>query len=319
MLNLIKQTLREFSQDDCPRMAAALAYYTIFALPPLLILIMTVAGLFLSPAEVMEALQNAIGSEQTADQVRTMVESAAERVSGGFSLALILSIVGLLFSATGAFAQFQQALNKAWEVEPDPEEKGRGKILHIITKRLVSLGMIIVIGFLLVVALTVSGLISTFAERIKEYLTAVGVPSFFAGLLTYGVDPFVFLLILWLLFGGIFMFLPDARIKWRHVSIGALVTAVLFVIGKIGVGIYIGQSNPGSAFGAAGALAIILVFVYYASMIVLLGAEFTQVWARHKGERVTPARHAVRVVAERRHVRDGTGEGAEREAVDRRS
>src|SRR5690606_3949837 len=138
----------------------ALAYYTIFALPPLLILIMTVAGLFLSPAEVMEALQNAIGSEQTADQVRTMVESAAERVSGGFSLALILSIVGLLFSATGAFAQFQQALNKAWEVEPDPEEKGRGKILHIITKRLVSLGMIIVIGFLLVVALTVSGLIS---------------------------------------------------------------------------------------------------------------------------------------------------------------
>lgn len=299
VLKIVKQTFKEFSADNCPQMAAALSYYTIFSLPPLLVLVVMTAGLFLDPGEVLQWIRDFIGSEDAANQVQTMVSSASQELAGGFSLTLILSIAGLLFSATGAFAQFQKALNTAWEVGPDPDRKGAGKILHFAMKRLLSLGMIIVIGFLLVVALTVSGLISTFAEFIKGYLVSVGVPETLAGLLTYGVDPVIFLLLLWALFGGIFMFLPDARVRWRDVSVGALVTAILFVLGKLAVGLYIGQSNPGSAFGAAGALAIILVFVYYAAMIVLLGAEFTQVWARRRGERIVPARHAVRIAAVR--------------------
>lgn len=309
-MNIITRTFKEFAEDDCPRMAAALAYYTVFALPPLLVIIMLVAGIFLSPEDLMRWIGGQMTSEQTAQQVQTMVESAREKVTGGLSVALILSILGLIFSATGAFAQFQKALNTAWEVEPDPEQKGAGKIVRILTKRLLSLGMIVVVAFLLVVALAVSSLVGAFSQQIVGYLSTIGLPPVIARIVTFATDPIVFIGILWLLFGAIFMILPDAKVGWRHVSVGALVTAVLFVIGKMAVGLYLGQSNPGSAFGAAGALAVILVFVYYASMIVLLGAEFTQVWARSRGARIVPARNAVRVVAERRHVRDGEGDGS---------
>ena len=318
-LDVLKRTFKEFSDDDCPRMAAALAYYTVFALPPLLVMIMMLAGLVLSPDEIMRWIEGQMTSPDAADQVRTMVDNVSEKLSGGFSLALILSIAGLLFSATGAFAQFQKALNTAWEVEPDPDQKGAGKILHILTKRLLSLGMIIVVAFLLIVALTVSGLISTFSQDIQTFLGTLGMPPAVSGILTWVTDAIFFTAVLWVLFGAMFMVLPDAKVAWRHVKVGAFVTAVLFVLGKIAVGLYIGQSNPGDAFGAAGALAVILVFVYYASMIVLLGAEFTQVWARSHGHRVLPARHAVRVVEERRHIRDGdAGMGDSADGQERR-
>lgn len=303
--NVVAQTFKEFSEDDCPQMAAALAYYTVFSLPPLLVLIMVVAGFFVTPEDVMNWLRGQITDADTVGQVETMLRTAQEKVTGGLSLTLILSILGLLFSATGAFGQFQKALNRAWEVEPDPERKGAGKVLQILTKRLLSLGMIIVVAFLLVVALAVSSVIATFSSDIASVLMRYGTPPFLANVLPFATDPLISIAILWLLFGAMFMVLPDARVAWRHVSVGALITAVLFVLGKIALGLYISQSNPGDAFGTAGALAIILVFIYYASMIVLLGAEFTQVWARSRGARVVPARNAVRVARERRLVRDG--------------
>ncbi|MGI9174484.1 MAG: YihY/virulence factor BrkB family protein [Rhodothermales bacterium] len=152
-LAMLKQTFSEFTDDDCPRMAAALAYYTIFSLPPLLVLIITLAGVVLSEQQVEEWISGQVGTTmgaQTSEQIQTMVDTAQERVSGGFSLGLILSLGGLLFGATGVFMQLQDALNTAWEVEPDPEAGG---IKTFLTKRVFSLGMILVIAFLLLVSL----------------------------------------------------------------------------------------------------------------------------------------------------------------------
>ena len=302
-MGILKKTFKEFGEDDCPRMAAALAYYTVFALPPLLVLILMVAGLFVSPDEVMRLMQGQV-SRNAAEQLQTMVDSANEKVSGGFSAALILSLLGLLFSASGAFAQLQSALNAAWAVEPDPEDKGAKKIIHILTKRFMSLGMIAVVAFLLIVTLILSGLIATFTESIAEFLGSYGLSGSMSTALVWAADAIVSITVLWLLFATIFKFLPDAKVQWKDVRVGALVTSILFVIGKIVIGWYIGSSDPGSAFGAAGSLAVILVFVYYASMIVLLGAEFTEAWATEHGHRVRPSKHAVRVVTHKEHIRD---------------
>lgn len=294
-MKLIKEILGEFVNDDCPRMAAALAYYTVFALPPMLVLILMVTGLFVDPDRILELMQGQIGG-QAAEQVQSMVESGRRKVSGGLSLALVLSVAGLIFSASGAFAQFQMALNSAWDVEPDPREKGFGKVVHLVTKRFLSLGMVVVVAFLLVVALVVSGTVSAFTRPIANYLGGFGFTEWAATTLLWTADAVVFTSVLWLLFSALFMVLPDARICWKDVRLGAFVTAVLFVIGKLAIGWYVGRSEPGSAFGAAGALAVILLFVYYASMIVLLGAEFTQVWTQRHGRSVRPAKHAVRIV-----------------------
>lgn len=301
-MSLLKETFSEFSEDDCPRMAAALSYYTVFALPPMMVIILMVVGMFVDPGRAMDLLQGQM-SEQVAQQIQTMIQVAGEEVAGGFSAALVLSIFGLIFSATGAFSQFQKALNAAWGVGPDPEESGKDKILHLVVKRLLSLGMIIVVAFLLVVALVISGMISTFANAIADYLGTFGLSASASRALVWAADLLVSLGVLWLLFAALFKVLPDAKIEWKAVRVGALVTAVLFVIGKMLIGWYIGHSNPGSAFGAAGALAVVLVFVYYSAMIVLLGAEFTQVWAGRQGHRVRPAEHAVRVVQQKEYNR----------------
>lgn len=301
-LTIAKRTFSEFGNDDCPRLAAALSYYVVFSLPPLLVLILMVAGIFLSPDQVQGFIESQLDADQ-AEQVSTMISSAGERLSGG-GLALILGIAGLIFSATGAFAQLQKALNTAWDVAPDPEEKGKEKVMHLVKKRLLSLGMIIVAAFLLVVALSLSGLISAFSEQIADLLAPIGISATAATVLSWLTDAVVSLAVVTLLFAAMFKVLPDVHVRWKDVGFGAFVTAILFVIGKLVVGWYIGQSNPGEAFGAAGSLAAIMIFVYYASMILLLGAEFTQVWARRHGRHIRPTKHAVHVVRETRHMRD---------------
>ena len=306
--NILKQTFSEFTDDDCPRMAAALAYYTIFSLPPLLVLIITVAGLVLSAQQVEGWIEGQVGSmlgAETASQIQTMVESAQERVSGGFSFGLILSVAGLVFGATGVFAQLQKALNTAWEVEPDPESGG---ILTFFTKRVFSLGMILVVAFLLLVSLLLSSLISALAGQMGGLL-----PEGISSVVVWIINAAVSLAVITLLFAAIFKVLPDAKVTWRDVGVGAFVTAVLFVAGKFLIGLYIGQSDPGEAYGAAAALALLLVWVYYSAMIIFLGAEFTQIWARRHGSGIEPDEDAVRVVEEKRHLR---GEEATRSEPD---
>ena len=304
--NVVVTTFRDFLDDDCPRMAAALAYYVVFALPPLLVLILMVTGVFMSAAEVEAWIGQQLSPRQ-GDQIGAMVESANQKLAAGSTFALMLGIAGLLFSATGAFRQLQKALNSAWEVEPDPEIKGARKVLHMLTKRLISLGMIVVMAFLVVIAMSISGLLSTFTGQVADFLAPIGLPPAVAQVAAWTADAVVSMLVLTIIFGGMFMFLPDVRTRWRDVRFGAFITAILFVAGKILIGWYIGRSNPGEAFGAAAALAAILIFVYYASMIALLGAEFTQVWARRHGKAIRPSKYAVRVVEEKRHIReDGT-------------
>lgn len=297
--SVLTGTFREFTDDDCPRMAAALSYYTVFALPSMLVLIITLVGVWADPADVQAWIRGQAGQvigPDVADQIVTMVSQAQQKVAGGFSLSLILSIAGLLFSATGAFAQLQKALNTAWNVEPDPEHSG---VKAFFLKRVLSFGMLLVVALLIVVALVASSLISAVSGQMGGIL-----PGGISTAAVWSVNAGVSLLIVALLFATIFKVLPDAEVAWRDVWIGAAATAVLFSAGKFLIGLYIGRSNPGEAFGAAAALAILLVWVYYSSMIFFLGAEFTQVWARRQGQGIVPDDDAVRVVEEKRPVRE---------------
>lgn len=306
-VNVISKTFKEFIEDDAPHMAAALAYYTVFSLPPLLLIILTVAGFLINdPQQVQQALQEQISGvvgEDGAQAIGTMIQNVSQPGAGSI-VATILGIAGLIFGATGAFAQLQTALNKTWEVEPDPEQKGAMKYLRIGLKRLFSLAMVLVVAFLLLVSLVLSAALSVIGDQITELLPTT-LSNVFWQVIHIGIS----LSVITLLFAAMFKILPDARIPWRHVWVGALVTAVLFEVGKFLIGFYIGQSNPGSAFGAAGSLVVILVWIYYSSLIFFLGAEFTQVWARRHGESILPAKGAVRVVEERRFIRDGSGDG----------
>lgn len=296
---ILKHTFQEFSKDECPRKAAALSYYTIFSLPPLLVLIIITTGLVLSPDEVAGWIQgqvgNAIGAD-AASQIQTMVERAQAKVEGGFSLGLILGIAGLLFGATGVFAELQLSLNQVWEVQPDPTKDG---IKSFIVKRIFSLGMILGIAFLLLVFLVVSSMIAAVSQQFGGLL-----PGGVSTAVLWVVNVSVSLLVISFLFAAIFKVMPDAKASWRDVAVGAFATALLFVLGKFLIGLYIARSNPGEVYGAAAALALILVWVYYSSMILFLGAEFTQVWAQRHGKGIQPETGAMRVIKQEKIIRE---------------
>jgi membrane protein len=285
MFAVLKQAFKDFNDDECPVRAAALAYYTIFALPPLLILLIFVAGALWDPQDVQAALEGQfatlVGSDG-ARAVREMLQSADRPGSRGV-LAATLGIAALLFGATGAMLQLQSALNRAWEVRPDPKQGGWKRFL---AKRILSLAMIIGVAFLLVVSLAVTAVISAAGTAL----------TFIPESLLQSVNFVLSFAVLTLLFATIFKILPDAVIQWRDVWVGAVTTSLLFVVGKFVIGLYLGRSSPGDAYGAASALAVILVWIYYAGMIVLFGAEFTQAWAKHRGAEIAPEPGAKRLI-----------------------
>jgi membrane protein len=301
-IELVKATFRDFSEDEATWKAAALAYYTVFALPPLLVLLLQVASAIWDPAEVRRSLtgefQSLMGKD-VAGQIQTMIASAENKTSGK-GLRLVMSIAGLVFGATGAFVSLQSALNRAWEVEPDPKQGG---VKNFVMKRFLSLGMVLGIAFLLLVSLALTSVLSAAGGAILG-----GLPEAVGHVLNFALS----FVVVTLLFAGIFKILPDAKIGWRDVWVGAVVTALLFVIGKFAIGLYIGRSDPGSAFGAASALAVLLVWIYYAAVIVLLGAEFTQAWVKQRGRDIEPKEGAVRVVERKQRENEGTSEGTKR-------
>jgi membrane protein len=288
VLDVLKTTIQEFLADDAPRMAAALSYYAVFALPPILILLLLLTGFFVDPSnvesQVIRQVEDSLGPD-AAQQVRTMIEQTADLGTG--TIATILAVLALAFSATGAFGQLQATLNRTWGIAPDPE---RGGVRTFLTKRVLSFGMILVIAFLLLVSLVLSAILTRVGGAIAELLPG-GVSSAF--LLT--VDVALSLIVFSLLFGAIFKVMPDARIEWRNVAVGAVVTAALFVATKYLFSFFLSTSDPGSAYGAAGSLAVIMIWVYVSAMVLFLGAEFTQVWARKRGARIVPDDGAVRV------------------------
>lgn len=289
MIKLIKQTVSEFQQDQCPRMAAALAYYTIFSLAPLMILLIMICGVVWNPSDVERLMATELRSvigEDGAEQLKTMLQNAS--LDKGGVQSSIISAIMLLFGATGLVGQLQTALNDAWQVKPDPE---RGGIWTFVTKRLLSVAMICSIAFLLLVSLVASSVLSAMGDTIAQWLPQ-NVSQTLLMSLNLGISFFT----ITLMFAAMFKFLPDADIAWSDVIVGALATAALFVVGKYGVGVYLGSRNMDSVYGSAGSLALILVWVYYSSMIFLFGAELTQVWARERGTGVKPSEGAIRVV-----------------------
>lgn len=288
MFELIKKTVNAFIDDDCPAMAAALAYYTVFSLPPLLAIIVAIAGAVFGA----EAVGNAIRQQATtmigqgaADQIQTMM-AETNRQTGGAWWKVIGSVLLLLFGATTAFGQLQSALNRTWQVKPDPNAGG---VKSFVGKRLLSFGLILVLGFLMLVSLVISAFVAAAGGWLENGMGgAVSAP------ILEVINLAAALAIVTALFAAMFKYLPDAKIEWRNVLIGAFLTAVLFVLGKGLIAWYIGASDAGSAYGAAGSLILILVWIYYSSMIVLLGAEFTQQWAVRHGRQVEPEEGAVR-------------------------
>lgn len=281
MLQVIRQTFSEFVADECPRLAAALAYYAIFSLPALLALIVAVAGMFASQEQVAgrltDYMQQTMG-DTGAKQIETMLQQAGQPGRG--LVGSLVGIVALVAGATGVLIELQTALNRAWKVEPD---KQQGGIRSFLMKRVLSLAMVLGIAFLLLVSLVASWLLSEFSGLVRQWT-----PDWMSQWVVHVIDVGVSLTIITLLFAALLKYLPDVRLAWADVWAGAVLTSLLFVAGKFALGTYLGFSNPTSAFGAAGSLALVLLWIYYSSMIFFLGAEFTQVLAKSRGKAPQP-------------------------------
>jgi membrane protein len=296
VFGIIKESVQDFLEDDCMDSAAALSYYTIFSLPAILVLILMLVGTVMNRSDVrggFEGQLQALMGPSAGEQIRTIIRQAEQKPHNG-AIPTLLGIAGLLFGATGAFGQLQKTLNRAWDVEPDPSQGG---IKNFLTKRLFSFGMILVVAFFLLVSLVISAALTGLGSRLGGFL-----PAGLSGPLLEVLNTLVSLGVITLLFAAIFKVMPDARITWRSVWMGAAVTAVLFVVGKFLIGFYLGKSNPGQAYGAAGSLAVLLLWIYYSSLILLFGAEFTETWAKRRGEGLEPEPGAVRVRREKQRV-----------------
>ena len=276
MFDLVKTSVKQFIADDCPRKAAALAFYAILSLPPLLLILIAIAGVVWSEDAAAGTLQSQIEKFATpgvADAVGTMVENANDpRAQTG--LAVIFGIAGVLFGATGALAQLQKSLNDAWEIEPDTTGAKQ-----FIIKRALSLLFILLIGALMFALVAGSAVLAALRQTIRDTITIPGINILFEIL-----NLILSAVLVTVLFAAVFKYLPDAKIKWKDVWVGAAVTALLFVIGKFLIGWYLGASDKTAAYGAAGSLALLLIWIYYSALIFFLGAEFTQAWwKRHTG------------------------------------
>jgi len=294
-IHIVKETLAEWSDDKVSRLAAALAYYTTFSLPPLLVLVISLLGLIgyrsLAEDQILAQIQDLIGAEGR-ELVESMIQASALNPSAGLAATLI-SLATLLFGALGVFGQLQDALNTIWEVAPKPRENLWATIRSLVLNRLLSFSMILVIGLLLLVSLVLTSAIASLNDFIGG---ALPLPPIILQVINFLLS----FAVITLLFALIYKVLPDAEMAWGDVWFGAAVTSLLFSVGKLLIGLYLGQSDVSSSFGAAGSLVILLVWIYYSAQIVFLGAEFTQVYANLYGSRVRPAEHAVAVTEEAR-------------------
>ena len=284
-LRLFTASAREWSNDNAPRLGASLSYYTIFSLAPVLLLVIAVAGLFLGPeaaqGKIVEQLSGLLGTE-AAKVIQTMLEKAGHHKGG--ILATVVGFVTLIVGATGVMIELQDALNTVWKVVAKP---GRG-IKGILRDRMLSFGIVLGFGFLLLVSLVLSAAVALLDSWIGGLIPGWVIVGY---VLSYGLSLGLVAVVL----AAIFKILPDVKISWRDVWVGALVTSVLFHIGKFGISLYIGKASVGSTFGAAGSLAVLLVWIYYSSQIVLFGAEFTRVYANQYGKRVVADDNAIPV------------------------
>jgi membrane protein len=285
---LLKETVQDWSEDKASRLAAALAYFTIFSLAPLLVIVIAIAGLVFgreaAQNQLMGQIQGLVG-QQGAGMIQTMVQSTSKPSTS--IIATIIGLITLLLGASGVFGALQDALNTIWEVAPNP----KAGMMVVLRNRFASFGMILVVGFLLLVSLVLTTVLAALGKFVGGLFPGADV----LGQVINFVISFVGIT---LLFGLIYKALPDAEIAWGDVWIGSAATALLFTIGKFLIGLYLGRGSVGSAYGAAGSLVVLLVWIYYSAMILFLGAEFTKVYAFHYGSHIKPAENAVPVTQE---------------------
>jgi membrane protein len=294
ILTLLKRTVQEWSEDKASRLAAALSYYTIFSLAPLLVIVIAIAGLVFGEEAAQQQLVGqieALVGEEGAFAIQEMIAGASQTEDN--ILAAAVGFVVLLFGAAGVFGQLQDALNTMWEVKP---KEGRG-IMGIIKDRFISFGMVLGIGFLLLVSLVISAALAALGNFLVGLLPAYEV-------VMQIVSFVVSFAVITLLFALLFKFLPDAEVDWRDVWLGAIVTALLFTIGKELIGLYLGRSAVASTYGAAGSLVVLLLWIYYSGQILFFGAEFTQVYANMFGSRIVPAEEAT-FISEEERIKQG--------------
>lgn len=282
---MCKEAFQEWNEDNASRLAAALAYYTLFSLAPLLILVIAIAGLFFDSVtvrqQIMSQVEAMVGSS-SAEFVRTVLDNANQPGGNSGIVASLVSLGLLLVGATGVLTQLQMSLNTIWDVKARPDSG----LLDLVRKRVLSLGMIIVIGFLLLISLVVSSAISGFSDYLNTLAPSLDtIVQLLNFVVSFGITT--------LLFALIFKFLPDVLITWSDVWFGAAATAILFTLGKFLIGLYLGNSSFGSSYGAAGSVIILLVWIFYSAQILFYGAELTQVYGRRFGSRIKPNRYAV--------------------------
>ncbi|MDQ7918505.1 YihY/virulence factor BrkB family protein [Mesonia sp. MT50] len=278
-LLVLRKTYQNWMNNEPFQHSAVVAYYTLFSLPSLLLIITWIAGYFFKRSNVEQKLIAQISDitgPETADSIQSMIGSAV--IEEGNFMTLIISIGVLVFGATGAFFQLKKAMNNIWSVRPKNDN-----IKGIILDRIISLGMIFVIGFLMLISLVVSTLISYLSDYISVY--APKITSYGVGVLNF-ILSYIFI---GFLFASIIRLLPDIKIKWKTTFIGASLTTLLFLIGKYLLGFYFSESDPASAYGGASSVVLILLWVYYSCLILFFGAEFTVQYALYKNEDIVPS------------------------------
>jgi membrane protein len=275
---------RAWWDDDCTRLGASLAFYTLFAIAPVLLVATAIAGAVFGPeavrGEIVGQLDHLVGREG-ALAVQSLLEGASQRRAG--IMATVVGAIAFLIASTGAFLELQVALNAIWRVKPRPS----GHLRAFVLDRLRSFGLVVAIGFLLLVSLAVTTALAALNAWLFDISPANPV-------LWNLVNTLVSIVVTTGLFALLFRFLPDVRLRWRDVTTGAVVTAVLFTMGQQVIGLYLGQSTIASSYGAAGSMMILLLWVYYSCQILLFGAEFTRVWAARHGGKVKPEAFAVK-------------------------
>ena len=281
---VIKLTFKNVGADKLPKLSGSLAYYTVFSMGPLLLLIISIAGIILgreaSEGKIYEQLVGFVGQD-TASQLQVLVKSAS--LEGKSTFAAIIGGITLLIGATTVFGEIQDSINMIWGLKPKPKQG----LMKMLKNRFLSFSVIVSLGFLLLVSLSVSAVIDAFSERLTISFETGKVVIF------YILNLLLTLIITSTIFATIFKVLPDAAIRWKDVRAGAITTAVLFMLGKFAISFYIGQSNVGTTFGAAGSIVVLLVWVYYSSMILYMGAEFTKAYAVVFGAPIHPNAYAV--------------------------
>ncbi len=284
MIEVFKNSISGFSDDKVTKLSASLAYYTVFSMAPLLILIISLCGLFLGreavEGKIYAQLAGFVGSD-TAAQLQGIIKNAA--ITGKSHVAIIIGAITLLVSATTVFAEIQESINMIWGLKPKPK---RGW-LKFIQNRFLSFSVIASLGFLLLVSLAITAIIDGFSARLRAFFPEVTVVIF------YIINVVITLAVISTIFAVIFKVLPDAKIKWKDVMAGAIATTLLFMLGKFAISFYISKSNVGSTYGTAGSLVVLLLWIYYSSFILYFGAEFTKAYAIKYGSEIHPTEYAV--------------------------